>query len=610
MASYNTVITNEGAALLASVIANQGTLTFSEMRFSTTDYDGVEATLTVGTFAGVFITAAASASVVDSTTIKVDAQFDNSGIVGDHPLYSIGIVGTDGNTTALIAVCTTTNPDIIRAALTGVSTYAFNVNLAVSSTSDITVTGTTAAVLYDTDTVDNLNSTDATKPLSANMGHTLGEEVNAIVNVYGSKNLLPRMQGGTHTSNTVVFTFNDDGSITANGTATGGNATCFRFFDTLPKAGIAYTLTGGTAAGKGTWVDAYNNGVYVRTIGWSAPDADTFTPDYVGYNQLMWGVYIESGKTCTNETFYPMLRDARIVDDTYEPYVPTNRQLLSHYDNGVLGAKNLCPTILSGVDGSVTFTTGADGSVTVNGSPSGAYAYKGADITNIVKAGQAYKVTGGHAVGKHIVISASDANWVFVRDICVDNGDGATFSPDFSDYVHLYMSIIILNGQTCTNEVFYPMLRLASDTDETYQPFAMTNKQLTDAVYKKFIPVENISFTAYADGVKTLSTLVDDVMTQLQIWINNNPNMAFQFNFLFLEGVSARPTDGMIRDAVTILGFTQIGVGLPNFYMRYIVAQSSGSQIYLANGTFTATDESSAIAGSNVVLYIIAFEKT
>ena len=173
MASYNTVITNEGAALLASVIANQGTLTFSEMRFSTTDYDGVEATLTVGTFAGVFITAAASASVVDSTTIKVGAQFDNSGIVGDHPLYSIGIVGTDGNTTALIAVCTTTNPDIIRAALTGVSTYAFNVNLAVSSTLNITVAGTTAAVLYDIDVVDTLISTATDKPLSANQGRVL-----------------------------------------------------------------------------------------------------------------------------------------------------------------------------------------------------------------------------------------------------------------------------------------------------------------------------------------------------------------------------------------------------------------------------------------------------
>ena len=176
MASYNTVITNEGAALLASVIANQGTLTFSEMRFSTTDYDGVEQTLTVGTFGGVFITAAAAGSVVDATTIKVAAQFDNSGIVGDHPLYSIGIVGTDGNTTALIAVCTTTNPDIIRAALTGVSTYAFNVNLAVSSTSNITVTGTTAAVLYDVDVVDTLISTATDKPLSANMGKKLADE--------------------------------------------------------------------------------------------------------------------------------------------------------------------------------------------------------------------------------------------------------------------------------------------------------------------------------------------------------------------------------------------------------------------------------------------------
>ena len=177
MASYNTVITNEGAALLASVIANQGTLTFSEMRFSTTDYDGVEQTLTVGTFGGVFITAAASGSVVDATTIKVGAQFDNSGIVGDHPLYSIGLVGTDGNTTALIEVCTTTAPDIIRSATTGVSTYAFNVNLAVSSTSDITVTGTTAAVLYNTDVVNTLTSTATDVPLAANMGKVLRDNL-------------------------------------------------------------------------------------------------------------------------------------------------------------------------------------------------------------------------------------------------------------------------------------------------------------------------------------------------------------------------------------------------------------------------------------------------
>ena len=318
MASYNTVITNEGAALLASVIANQGTLTFSEMRFSTTDYDGVEATLTVGTFAGVFITAAASASVVDSTTIKVESQFDNSGIVGDHPLYSIGIVGTDGNTTALIAVCTTTNPDIIRAALTGVSTYAFNVNLAVSSTSDITVTGTTAAVLYDTDIVNNLNSTDATKPLSANMGHTLGEEVNALVNVYGAKNLL-EVTAESQTLNNVTFTVNANKTITTSNTA---NAETYFIIGEKKYSAGTYKLTGTPSGVSSRFLYAYN----VDTTDTYVDMGDGVTLTLANENTIRFLIYIASGVTA-NETYSPMLRDARILDDTFVPYAETNQQL-------------------------------------------------------------------------------------------------------------------------------------------------------------------------------------------------------------------------------------------------------------------------------------------
>ena len=476
-------------------------------------------------------------------------------------------------------------------------------------------------LVLKTDVKDVLNSTSTTDPLSANMGHTLGEEVNAIVNVYASKNLLPN-KGYTQVVNGATFTWNKDRSITINGTFTTSTRAYVLLSDSYSDPDIEWLkrLNGKSVilskevsnAGVGLILttersdySAVQNILCANSA--SEVSATLDLTNVVYYNCCL---FVDYTTTFDNVTVKPMLRDARIVDGTYEPSVPTNRELMSYKTNGIVGSKNLFPPILSGVDRGVTFTVNADKSVTVNGSPSGAYAYRGSDITDIVKIGQTYKVTGGHAVGKYIVISASDANWVFVRDICVDNGDGATFSPDFSDYVHLYMSIIILNGQTCTNEVFYPMLRPADDTDETYQPFAMTNKMLTDAVYEKFIPAENISFTAYADGVKTLSTLVDDVMTQLQIWINNNPNKAFQFNYLFLQGVSCRPTDSLIRDAVTILGFTQIGVGLPNFYMRYIVAQSSGSQVYLANGTFTATDESSGIAGDNVVLYIIAYKKT
>ena len=328
MASYNTVITNEGAALLASVIANQGTLTFSEMRFSTTDYDGVEATLTVGTFAGTFITAAAAASVVDSTTIKVGSQFDNSGIVGDHPLYSIGIVGTDGNTTALIAVCTTTNPDIIRAALTGVSTYAFNVNLAVSSTSDITVTGTTAAVIYDTDVIDNLTSIATKKPLSANQGRLIADNLAANENVYGAKNLIPFPYefGMSYTWRGVTYTVSNKGIISTANTATNDGYFVLATY-VVPVAGT-YKITGCPSGGS---TSTYRLTVQViRSGGGSNYYNDvgagyTFTLNEGDYLNVTLNV--GNGTDMDGLVFYPMLYDARILDPTFVPPAKTNLQL-------------------------------------------------------------------------------------------------------------------------------------------------------------------------------------------------------------------------------------------------------------------------------------------
>ena len=45
--------------------------------------------------------------------------------------------------------------------------------------------------------------------------------------------------------------------------------------------------------------------------------------------------------------------------------------------------------------------------------------------------------------------------------------------------------IRVKNGVTVNNLVFKPMVRLASDPDDTYQPYAMTNRQLTDNVFFK-----------------------------------------------------------------------------------------------------------------------------
>ena len=321
MANYTTTITNEGAALLASVIANQGTLTFNEFRFSENDYNGQESTLTEGTFLGVFITASAAASVIDSTTIKASAQFNNSTITGNHNLYSIGIVGTDGNTTALIAVCTTTDPDVIREPLTGTSTYAFNVNLSVSDTSQITVTGTTAAVLYDVDVVDTLISTATDKPLSANMGRVLGENVEAIVDVYGAKNLLAYPYSNTtKTENGITFTDNGDGTVTVSGTASANTGFVLRNADqTLLKG--SYIMTGDPAGSSSSTYEMYlYDGVHRKcgTVFTESSDKTNITVVIQIYN----GTSIS-----TPITFYPMIRDSRIVDDTFVPYAKTNLQL-------------------------------------------------------------------------------------------------------------------------------------------------------------------------------------------------------------------------------------------------------------------------------------------
>ena len=348
MASYNTVITNEGAALLASVIANQGTLTLSEMRFSTTDYDGVEQTLTVGTFGGVFITAAAAGSVVDATTIKVAAQFDNSGIVGDHPLYSIGIVGTDGNTTALIAVCTTTNPDIIRAALTGVSTYAFNVNLAVSSTNNITVTGTTAAVLYDIDVVDTLISTATNKPLSANQGRVLADNL-AANEESGAKNHADSSTATTQneSNNNGVFTNTVADSYTDFAMYiqawTGSTFISNLTYQTITATGdYSYNIT--IPSGTDTLQIIHNGGNYDLRAKFNC-DVEG---DYIISFRVLGANPSEIGGLSFDKV---MLYDARIIDPTFVPYAKTNKQLT----NDKAERKDLTTIFATGT----TNTTGA-----------------------------------------------------------------------------------------------------------------------------------------------------------------------------------------------------------------------------------------------------------
>lgn len=156
----------------------------------------------------------------------------------------------------------------------------------------------------------------------------------------------------------------------------------------------------------------------------------------------------------------------------------------------ILGAKNLLPNkgTTQTING-VTFTVRSDGSVVCNGTPEGTSSAVFSLYTN----------NGTEDfTGKEVILSGcpsgGSATTYYLHGSRVGTVDGSSGTVD--DYgegteftfrnnasgTRASISIIIANGQTVSNLVFYPMLRLASIKDDTYAPYAMTNRELTNKV--------------------------------------------------------------------------------------------------------------------------------
>lgn len=133
--------------------------------------------------------------------------------------------------------------------------------------------------------------------------------------------------------------------------------------------------------------------------------------------------------------------------------------------------KNLLKvTSTSQTNNGVTFTVNDDGTITVNGIPSvNTYFYL------VGTTGTAQWQTGG----KDLIINGcqSGGSTTSYRLICRidgntwvnDVGDGGSI-PSTATYIN-NLGIAIQSGTVCNNLVFKPMIRLASDTDDTFEPY-------------------------------------------------------------------------------------------------------------------------------------------
>ena len=138
---------------------------------------------------------------------------------------------------------------------------------------------------------------------------------------YQRKNLL-KNTAVSQTINGVTYTVNDDGSVTASGTAT-ANAQIV-IFDGKPdpetfnqKLHLSGCPDGGSASTYRMIIQNATSGFSTLCVD-SGSGADLTIASDITRIRCLFTVY--SGQTVENITLYPMLRYAEITDDAYEPY--------------------------------------------------------------------------------------------------------------------------------------------------------------------------------------------------------------------------------------------------------------------------------------------------
>ena len=364
-------------------------------------------------------------------------------------------------------------------------------------------------------------------------------EVNDIVNVLGAKNILKNEVTTNNSWSGVSRTVNADGTITLNGTSTAWSFANFNYVQgqkSIPSG--TYIISGGcentalaVIADGSVIARQYGSGETVFTI------TDDMVETYARFEML-------TDKTFTSESsiIKPMIRLVSITDDTYVPYAETNYQLtqnkMNYADNGILGAKNFINNFICSItaNSGVTLTINDDGSIVMNGTvttsecifPHGMSwgdnfqnrIYHIEPSTSYIFSVRSTTISG--LILQVYYKATSSSSWTYLAGTNTASQLKFTTPSSFYD---IWIRFKFNKDAVIDNIDFYPMVRLASDLDDTYVPYAMTNKELTDEKVsykylgevgvKNILPypynettktVNGVTFTDNGDGTVTIAT--------------------------------------------------------------------------------------------------------
>lgn len=192
--------------------------------------------------------------------------------------------------------------------------------------------------------------------------------------------------------------------------------------------------------------------------------ATYYVLDWVRYNEKAYVCKKTStGHLPTDTTYWQLL-----VQDGASPNTK-----VSYEDNGKLGAKNLLrPEVETQTLEGIDYTINADGTILADGTSSANGSYL--QLCSLTIPAGTYIKTGcpvGGSVSTYHFTGANSGD---------DTGSGATVTL-VADTVCNFV-IAIEPNVTVSNVLFSPMFRLGTDSDATYRPAALTNRELTLAI--------------------------------------------------------------------------------------------------------------------------------
>lgn len=250
----------------------------------------------------------------------------------------------------------------------------------------------------------------------------------------------------------------------------------------------------GTALGFGSTAQTFDDSKEWRWNGTQWVEQTNGQEIEIGANDIVYD-NTDSGMTATN------VQDA--IDEIHDTDETQDRELAELYGENAnqqleidyainTGSKNLFPiTATSQTLGGITFTVNSDGTITANGTKTNNDWF--------------YLSTGNSlAAGTYILSSGlapqSDTNVRLI--ITTENSLGSAIMGTegerqvhtkqlASDYTGLYYAIRIASGKTVNNLTFKPMIRRAEITDDTFQPYAPTNRELYETAQQQAIRYED-----------------------------------------------------------------------------------------------------------------------